>query len=117
MIQGEDKAISITITDSAGALQSIDALTDLIVYISTRGGSAPLIKYKKVVAEGFAALLRVSSTVYIAIFPKEISGECNVDDLLIEVEIQESDSRFVNSIRRTKGKGLIDVIEKTIITE
>ena len=117
MIRGEDKAISITIEDSAGVLQSTDAMADLLVYIYSDKQHAIQAKYSKVLAAGFTQLLRVSATEYTAILPKSVTDLIPIADLRVEVELQETDVRFSGSIRRTKGKGVIDEVCNTLIDE
>jgi hypothetical protein len=115
--KGEDKALSITITDSKGTLQDIDAMTNLIVYLEHDHPRSPLVKYSKVAAAGFTTLLRVSATEYTAIVPKTVTDTFSLAQLIIEVELQESDTRFPGSVRRTKGKGIITTISNSMINE
>jgi hypothetical protein len=117
MIRGEDKALTITITDSLGVLQDIDSMTDLIVYVYSNKGNPPLIKFKKVASTGYSALLRVSATEYTAIIPKAITSTMLLDNVFAEIEIQEVDSRFTDSIRRTKGSAKITTVIDSIITD
>ena len=116
ILQGEDKALSITISDSAKVLQSIDDMIDLIVYLHLRNGTI-VQKFSKEEAEGFTTLLRVSATLYTAIIPHTLTKDQPISELMVEVEIQETDDRFAGDIRRTKGKGKITSIGKSLITE
>ena len=115
--QGEDKALDITITDSSGALVSIDGLLELIVYIYSSRSSAPLLKFNKAGSTGYTALLRVTSTKYTAILPKSITSQYASGSLLVEVELQQTDARFASSVSRTKGVGTIDQVTLSTITE
>jgi hypothetical protein len=115
--RGEDKALAITITDSSGTLQDIDAMTDLVVTLYSAGYKKIMAEYRKVATTGFTTLLRVSATEYTAIVPKTVTDSCPLDNLLIEIEIQESDVRFLNSIRRTKGTGIITEVKNSVIDE
>jgi hypothetical protein len=117
MIRGEDKALKITITDSLGVLQDIDAMVNLIVYIYTVRFNTIHMKFSKVPIAGFTTLLRVSATEYTAILPNSITQVLVLSQLSAEIEIQETDVRFPDSIRRTKGSGLIISVEPTLITE
>jgi hypothetical protein len=117
ILQGEDKAIKITISDSGGVLQSIDAMADVIIYVYLQSDESVLIKFAKVAATGYTTLLRVSATEYTAILPKSIMDSQPLTNLMVECEIQETDIRFSGSIRRTKGKGTITDISKSLITE
>ena len=115
--QGEDKTISITISDNLGSLQSIDAMTDLICYLYDSHNKTVLVKYRKEVTDGFTTLVRNSATEYIAIIPHSLTETFNITDLMIEVEIQEADGRFPDGIRRTKGKNKVTEISSSLITE
>jgi hypothetical protein len=117
ILQGEDKAIKITISSAAGVLQDIDAIANIILYIYLQSDDSILIKYAKVAAAGFTTLLRVSATEYTAILPKSVLDSQPLTNLMIEAELQETDSRFTDNIRRTKGTGTITEIEKSLITE
>jgi hypothetical protein len=117
ILQGEDKALAITISDSAGVLQSIDAMLDLVVYLYQRSDNTILVKYAKVAATGFTTLTRVSATEYTAIVPHSITEEIPVTDLMVEVELQETDARFDGSIRRTKGKNKVTNVVDSLIEE
>jgi hypothetical protein len=118
--QGEDKAITITITDANGALQSIDAMTDLVCYLYDVKSKTVLAKYRKDVDSDdteFIELLRVSATEYTAIVPHSVTETFPITNLMIEAEIMESDGRFPDGLRRTKGKNKITDIEPSVITE
>ena len=115
--RGEDKALAITISDSAGTLQSIDAMVDLIATVYSQSHKEVLIEFRKVATAGFTTLLRVSATEYTAIVPKSITDLFPLTNLLLEIEIQETDVRFPASIRRTKGVGIITVIKDSVIDE
>ena len=115
--QGEDKAVSITITDSLLVLQSIDAMTDLICYLYDVKSKSVLIKYRKVATAGYTTLLRVSATEYTAIVPHSLTETFSITDLMIEVELMEADVRFPDGVRRTKGQNKITEIKTSLITE
>jgi hypothetical protein len=117
LYQGEDKAVSITVTDINGVAQSIDAMVDLICYLYDVKNETVLIKYRKVATTGYETLIRVSSTVYTIIIPHSLTAVFPLDNLMIEAMIQESDVRFPDGIRRTKGKSKITEIEESLITE
>jgi len=117
ILQGEDKAIKITVSNASGVAQDIDAMANLILYVYLESDETVLIKYAKVAATDFTTLLRVSATEYTAILPKAITDAQPLTNHMIEVEVQETDSRFTGSIRRTKGYGTITEIEKSLITE
>jgi hypothetical protein len=117
ILQGEDKALGITIEDSAGVLQSIDAMTDLIAYLYQKSDNTILVKYAKVAATGFITLLRVSATEYTAIVPHTLTETIDITDLMLEVELQEDDARFEANIRRTKGKGKVTNVVESLIEE
>jgi hypothetical protein len=115
--KGEDKVLSITIVDSSGTIQSIDAMTDLIVSLYHDRMRTALIEYRKVAISGFTTLLRVSATEYTAIIPKSVTDTFQISNLMIEIEIQEADARFPANIRRTKGKGTITQVANSMIDE
>ena len=114
---GEDKAISIVVSDALGVPQSIDDMTDLVCYLFDVRSKVVLEKYKKVAASGYSTLVRVSSTEYTAILPHTISEDLPITDLMIEIEVQESDARFPDGIRRTKGTNKVTEIKSSIIPE
>jgi hypothetical protein len=109
MIQGSDFPVKVTLTDSTGALQSIDALVDLTITIYD--------KRTKDVVDTFTKsdLLRVSATEYTLLLPKALTDVFPISTLWGEGEIQETDSRFTGNIRRTKAKERIDDVEDTVI--
>ena len=118
--QGEDKAISITITDINGVLQNIDDMADLVCYLYDVKSKAILAKYRKNIDSNdpdFTELLKVSPTEYTAIVPHRITESFPITNLMIEAEIMESDERFPDGLRRTKGKNKISDIESSVITE
>jgi hypothetical protein len=117
MIQGEDLALSITVTDSAGVLQDIDAMADVIIYLYSSPRKDVLIKYRKVATAGYTTLLRVSATEYTAILPHTVSSLCSPTNLIGEGQIMETDVRFPLNVRRRKGKGLISDVKDTVIDE
>jgi hypothetical protein len=115
--KGEDKALSITITDSAGTLQSIDAMADLIVSLYSVRFKQVMAEYRKVATAGFTTLLRVSATEYTAIIPHSITETCPIATLNLEIEIMEADARFPDGIRRTKGVGVLTEVKTSVIDE
>jgi hypothetical protein len=118
--KGEDKVISVMFKDANDVLQDIDNMANVIIYLYQLSDNTVLVKYKKVVDSDDTEsieLLRVSSTEYTAILPKSITDTIDVTNLMMEAEIQETDSRFLNSIRRTKGKGRITDVKDSLIDE
>lgn len=117
MRRGEDQALKITISDSSGALQDIDSMIDLIVYLYSNVTTFPIIKFRKIATAGYSTLLRVSSTEYTAILPMAITNIMPVTNIYAEIEIQETDSRFTDSIRRSKGSSQVINVVNSLITE
>ena len=117
MLRGEDKALAITITDSAGTLQNIDNMADLIVVLYSKEDSATaLASYRKVAATGYTTLVKVSTTEYTAVVPYTVTDDFPIADLMVEAMVVETDARFPDSQRRTKGFGVIEEVETSIIT-
>lgn len=117
MFRGEDKALAVKVEDSVGVLQSIDAMADLIaVLYSKENDTVALASYRKVTTTGYTTLVRVSSTEYTAIVPYTITDDFPISDLKMEVEVVETDARFPDSKRRTKGVGDVEEVEPSIIT-
>jgi hypothetical protein len=115
--RGEDKALKITIADSAGVLQSIDAMSDLIAALYSTRFKQVMIKFRKVETSGYTTLLRVSATEYTAIIPHSITEMCPISTLNLEVELFETDERFDGSLRRTKGVGVITEVKASVLDE
>jgi hypothetical protein len=115
--RGEDKTAAIKISDSAGTLQSIDDMADLIVALYSVRFKQVMVKYRKVATTGFTTLLRVSATEYTAIIPHSITETCPIATLNLEIEIMETDARFPDGIRRTKGVGVLTEVKTSVIDE
>jgi hypothetical protein len=117
MFRGEDKALSVKVKDSVGSYQSIDAMADFIyVLYSKEDSSVVLASYRKVATTGYTTLLRVSSTEYIAIVPYTITDDFPISDLMGAALVVETDARFPDGKCRTKGDGVIDEVQPSIIT-
>jgi hypothetical protein len=114
IFRDEDKALNITITIS-DVLQSIDALHDLIVVLYNVRDRTVLASYRKVATVGFTTFLRISSTEYTAIVPHTIIASFPLTDIIVEIQMMETDIRFPDGIKRTKGKGVLaETIESVI---
>jgi hypothetical protein len=109
MIQGEDFAVKVTLTDSLGSLQSIDALVDFTIVIYDSRNKTEVDRFSK------SDLLRVSATEYTLLLPKAITDHFPLSVLYGEGEIQETDVRFTGNIKRKKSKARITNVEDTLI--
>jgi hypothetical protein len=117
MLRGEDKALAIKVKDSAGTLQSIDDMADLIVVLYSKEDPATVLKsFRKVATTGYTTLVKVSTTEYTAIVPYTVTDDFPISDLMVEAMVVETDARFPDSKRRTKGTGTIEEVEPSIIT-
>ena len=117
LYSGEDKALAVVIQDSEGVVLSIDDMSDLIIFLYQRSDDTILVKYRKAVTPGYTTLIRVSATEYTAILPKAITDIIPETELMMEGMMLEEDERFENNLRRTKGKGIVTNVEKSLIDE
>jgi hypothetical protein len=114
IFRDEDKALKITITIS-GVLQSIDAMADLIVVLYNVRTRVVLASYRKVATTGYTTLLRVSATEYTAIVPHTIIAVFPLNDIKVEVQMMETDARFSDGIKRTKGDKVLAEVKESVI--
>jgi len=91
--QGDDITLSVTV----GTDVSIDDLAELYIYIVNRKTKVTQKKFDKGGATGFTALIKISSTVYEAIWPSSDTKDAEIGYYNIEGNVVVTDAEYEDS--------------------
>ena len=91
--QGDDITLSITV----GSSVNIDDLAELFVYIINERTKAILAQFSKAGAGDFIALIKISTTVYEAIWPSGTTKDAVVAIYTIEGNVAATDAEYESS--------------------
>jgi len=111
--QGEDIPILIAMTDENGNAMNIDDLTELYVYIIHDNTIQK--KFSKAGDTGYDALIKITTTSYVARWLSGDTKDANTGMQNLEVNIVESDVDYQDNEKNTIGCENIIYLHKSII--
>lgn len=113
--QGDDIAFSIKVWEDATKtkLVDLDKVAEIIVYIYTDGCKKAM--FSKTNKEGYAQLMKVSSTEYSSIVDSSITKLMASGSLILEINIAENEASVSNGKWNLIQRAHIGVLHKSII--